>query len=98
MTARKMNSTNRRARMPRRLMSFKRTLAILLLLPALARAQGGTLTVVYPMEGQALPGLKETFVVGEGPPGSTLTVNGTIIPVHPKGGYLVMVPVQPGPM
>src|SRR5882672_6219242 len=60
------------------------------------RAQG-VLTVIHPTEGQSLPAIKEVFVFGEVTPGSTLTINGTMIPVHPKGGYLAMVPVSSGP-
>ncbi len=55
-----------------------------------------TLTVIHPTENQNLPGLKETFIMGEVTPGSSLTVNGAMIRVHPKGGYLGMVPLTPG--
>jgi N-acetylmuramoyl-L-alanine amidase len=68
---------------------------ILCLWPALAWAEA-TLTVIHPEEGQALPDIKEVFVYGEVTPGSTLTINGAMIKVHPKGGYLVMLPVQSG--
>src|SRR5262249_50487455 len=54
------------------------------------------ITVVHPLEGARLPPLKDVFVFGAVIPGSTLTVNGSTIPVHPKGGYLTMVPLSPG--
>ncbi|OGR89655.1 MAG: hypothetical protein A2992_02295 [Elusimicrobia bacterium RIFCSPLOWO2_01_FULL_59_12] len=56
------------------------------------------LTVVHPTEGQQLPALRETFILGEATPGSTVTVNGAMLRVHPKGGYLAMVPLQTGPL
>ena len=48
------------------------------------------------LEGAKLPPLKEIFVFGAVVPGSTLTINGSTVPVHPKGGYLAMVPLAPG--
>ena len=53
-------------------------------------------TVVHPLEGARLPSLREIFVFGAVVPGSTLTINGSTVPVHPKGGYLAMVPLSPG--
>jgi N-acetylmuramoyl-L-alanine amidase len=53
-------------------------------------------TVVHPLEGAKLPSLKEVFAFGAVVPGSTLTINGITINVHPKGGYLTMVPLNPG--
>ena len=52
--------------------------------------------MIHPLEGAKLPSLKEIFVYGAVIPGSTLTINGSTIPVHPKGGYLTMVPLTPG--
>lgn len=54
------------------------------------------ITVVHPAEGARLPALKEVFVFGTALPKSTFTINGTAIPVHPKGAYLTMVPLVPG--
>ncbi len=54
------------------------------------------ITVIHPLEGAKLPPLKEVFVFGAVVPGSTLTINGSTIPVHSKGGYLTMVPLVPG--
>lgn len=52
--------------------------------------------MIHPLEGAKLPALKDIFVYGAVVPGSTLTINGSTIPVHPKGGYLTMVPLVPG--
>jgi N-acetylmuramoyl-L-alanine amidase len=54
------------------------------------------ITVVHPAEGAKLPSIKEVFVYGAVVSGSTLTINGSTVPVHPKGGYLAMVPLVPG--
>ena len=54
------------------------------------------ITVVHPLEGAKLPSLKEVFVYGAVAPGSILTINGSTVPVHAKGGYLTMVPLVPG--
>ncbi len=54
------------------------------------------ITVVHPLEGAKLPPIKEVFVYGATIAGSTLTLNGSTVPVHVKGGYLVMVPLTPG--
>jgi N-acetylmuramoyl-L-alanine amidase len=53
-------------------------------------------TVIHPLEGMKLPPLHDIFVFGAVVPGSTLTINGSTIPVHPKGAYLTMVPLTPG--
>jgi N-acetylmuramoyl-L-alanine amidase len=66
--------------------------------PSPPPATAATLTLLHPMEGVTLPAVNETFVFGAVTPGSTLTINGTMIPVHPQGGYLAMLPVTPGPM
>lgn len=58
-------------------------------------AQGG-LTILHPLEGAQLPALKQVFVYGAAPVGSTVTINGQPLTTHPKGGYLVMAPVVPG--
>jgi N-acetylmuramoyl-L-alanine amidase len=54
------------------------------------------ITVVHPLEGARLPSIKDVFVFGAVVAGSTLTINGSTVPVHPKGGYLTMVPLVPG--
>ncbi len=53
-------------------------------------------TMVHPAEGVILPAIKEVFVFGAVVPGSTFTINGATVPVHPKGGYIAMVPLVPG--
>ena len=54
------------------------------------------ITVVHPLEGAKLPAIREVFVYGAVVAGSTLTINGSTVPVHAKGGWLVMVPLVPG--
>jgi N-acetylmuramoyl-L-alanine amidase len=76
---------------------WSKSVLLIGLLATVAGAQA-TLTVIHPTEGQSLPALKDVFVFGEVTPGSTLTINGTMIKVHPKGGYLAMVPVSSGPV
>ncbi len=56
------------------------------------------LTVLHPLEGAKLPPLKEVFIYGAVVAGSTLTLNGSSLPVHSQGGYLAMVPLTPGEM
>lgn len=55
-----------------------------------------SLTVVHPTEGQRLPPLSQVFVFGAVTPGSTVTINGLPVTVHPQGGYLSMAPVKAG--
>ena len=54
--------------------------------------------VVHPAEGAHLPPLSQVFVYGSLMPGSTMTINNAPVPVHPKGGFLTMVPVSSGPV
>jgi hypothetical protein len=79
------------------LKTLQRTAVCILALPVFAHAQA-VLTIVHPEEGASLPNIKSVFVYGEVTPGSTLTINGSMVKPHPKGGYLVMVSVQPGPV
>ncbi len=58
----------------------------------------GLVTILHPAEGAKLPALKEVFVYGSVIAGSTLTINGSTVTVHAKGGYLTMVPLLSGPM
>ncbi len=55
--------------------------------------------VQYPAAGQALTASDSTFVFGrvEGAPGSAvqLSVNGNPVEVHPAGGWLAFVPIEP---
>ena len=52
--------------------------------------------MLHPQEGQKLPPLTQVFAYGQVSPGSTLTLNGFPVTVHPKGGYLTMVALTPG--
>ncbi len=56
------------------------------------------LSVAFPGEGQNLPAVKETYVIGAVQPNqnATLTVNGATTDVWRTGAFLAMVPVQPG--
>lgn len=55
--------------------------------------------VQYPVAGQALTASDSTFVFGrlEGAPGSDvqLSINGNPVEVHPAGGWLAFVPIEP---
>src|SRR5579863_8950880 len=65
---------------------------------AVAVALSSPVVVVnYPGEGLSLPNVKGEFVLGNvQPPSSKLSINGQDVKVHPKGGFLAFVPVQPG--
>src|SRR5688572_25073109 len=94
-----MNWKNSSAGTQKAAMWFKRFICFTALaLTASVAAAQGVLTVIHPLEGAPLPAIKETFVFGEVTPGSTVTINGAAIRVHPKGGYMVMVPLTPGPI
>ena len=71
-------------------------LALLLTLLSVPASAQLFLTMLHPLPGAKLPTLKQVFVYGAATPGSTLTINDQEIPLHPKGGYLAMVPVQEG--
>jgi N-acetylmuramoyl-L-alanine amidase len=44
-----------------------------------------------------IPAVPATFILGNvQPPDAHLTINGQIVPLHPKGGFLAYLPVQPG--
>ncbi len=64
--------------------------------PLIQSSTPAFVTCVYPLEGTKLPDVKEIFVLGAVVAGSTLTINGSTVPVHPKGGYITMVPLTPG--
>jgi N-acetylmuramoyl-L-alanine amidase len=78
-------------------------LAALILLaapPRAARAQGElAVTVQYPPAGAAVTATDSTFVFGRvdgaGEEGVALTVNGASVPVHPGGGWIAFVPLEP---
>jgi len=56
----------------------------------------GVLTMLHPTENQKLPMISQVFAYGQVTPGSTLTINGLPVNVHPKGGYITMVPLISG--
>lgn len=71
-----------------------------LTLPGATRAQDGLgITIQYPPEGAAVTATDSTFVFGkvEGAEGGTvdLTVSGRPVPVHPGGGWIAFVPLEP---
>ena len=89
---------------PRRCGSRARTLAALAalaaLLPGAARAQDGlALVFQYPPEGAAIAATDSTFVFGrvDGAAGEAvaLTVQGRPVLVHPGGGWIAFVPLEP---
>ena len=63
---------------------------------AVSTPSAALLTILHPLEGQKLPYLNQVFAFGQVAPGATLTFNGLPVTVHPKGGYLTMVPLTPG--
>ncbi|MFA6091989.1 MAG: N-acetylmuramoyl-L-alanine amidase [Elusimicrobiota bacterium] len=59
---------------------------------------GPAVMVVYPPEGQSEEDLRSLFILGAvARPGFPFRINGTTVPVHPKGGFLAYLPVQAGP-
>ncbi|MFH2204737.1 MAG: N-acetylmuramoyl-L-alanine amidase [Elusimicrobiota bacterium] len=52
--------------------------------------------VVWPFEGDDYPYLERSFTLGSVTPGSTLTVNGTALPVEDNGAFLGMLPFATG--
>lgn len=63
-------------------------------LPLLSAA----LSVAFPGEGQSLPAVERTYVIGAVPAGASaaLTVNGATTDVSRTGAFIAMVPVAPG--
>ncbi|HEY7471492.1 MAG TPA: N-acetylmuramoyl-L-alanine amidase [Gemmatimonadota bacterium] len=86
-------------RRPRAWDAFVALAALMALAPAGARAQDGlAVTIQYPPEGAAVTATDSTFVFGrvEGAGGPVaLTVNGGDVPVHPGGGWIAFVPLEP---
>ena len=52
--------------------------------------------IVHPPEKAQIPALSSTFVLGSVPPTGKLSLNGTPITIHPDGGFLAMVNLEPG--
>lgn len=54
------------------------------------------INIVHPYEYEEIPALDSTFVYGSVPPAGKLRINGEPVPVHPGGGFITMVKLQPG--
>ena len=54
------------------------------------------ISIVHPYEYEEIPALDSTFVYGSVPPEGELRINGEPAPVHPGGGFITMVKLQPG--
>jgi N-acetylmuramoyl-L-alanine amidase len=52
--------------------------------------------IVIPAENAKIPAVPATFVCGSAPPDGELQINGISVPIHPGGGFVVMVPLSPG--
>jgi N-acetylmuramoyl-L-alanine amidase len=77
--------------------------ALLLVIPMKAEAkkkhplsQGPTITIIYPKEGQEIPPVARSFVLGSVLPRARLTVNGQKVRVWPNGAFVAMIPYQSG--
>lgn len=53
--------------------------------------------LVHPAENAQLPALAQTYVCGSAPPAGKLRINGHPVPIHPEGGFLTMIALEPGP-
>jgi hypothetical protein len=51
--------------------------------------------VIYPKKNQQIGAVDSTFILGNVTPGSKLYVNNHRIPVHPEGGFLAFIPLEP---
>ncbi len=70
--------------------------AALILLSAL-QLYAGKINFVYPPEGSNIPTVQKTFVFGNiFPSTAAFTINGEKIAVHPNGGFIAYLPVNPG--
>lgn len=52
--------------------------------------------VIWPKQAHVYPTLSKSFTFGHVTPGSTLVVNGTMIPVYESGAFFVMTPFSTG--
>ena len=57
---------------------------------------GNHIEVIYPKDGQQIPAVDSTFILGNTEPGANLTINGDSVEVHKGGGFLAFLPVQRG--
>lgn len=59
-----------------------------------ARPKGPQITIVYPREGQEIPPVARSFVLGSVKPRARLTVNGQKVKVWPNGAFVAMIPFE----
>ena len=64
--------------------------------PPLESGKAPEIEIIYPKQGQTIRAVDSTFILGNVTPGSRLTVNDKLIPVHPEGGFLAFVKLNPG--
>ncbi|MBV8667748.1 MAG: N-acetylmuramoyl-L-alanine amidase [Candidatus Eremiobacteraeota bacterium] len=74
------------------------TVSLLARSMSLATRSASSITIVYPSDGASFPYLRESFVYGSAPAGSTVTVNGTAALVAASGGWIAYIPLSPGPL
>ncbi len=72
-------------------------IAIWLLLVGIASAAAPDIRVVYPKKNSGIGAVDSSFILGSVTPGARLEINGHEIPVHPDGGYIAFLPLNPGP-
>lgn len=72
-----------------------RIITCLLLSSAACFAQDH-LEVIYPEDGQQIPIVDSTFIFGNTNPDAKLYINGANVDIHPDGGFLAFLPVEPG--
>jgi N-acetylmuramoyl-L-alanine amidase len=66
-------------------------------LPAMARGGNApVIKVIYPHKDQTVSAADSTFILGNVTPGSKLHINKYRIPVHPGGGFIAFLPIEPG--
>ncbi|UCD16371.1 MAG: N-acetylmuramoyl-L-alanine amidase [Candidatus Zixiibacteriota bacterium] len=69
---------------------------ILLFLAAAVNAAAPDIQVVYPKRFDPIGAADSTFILGSVTPGSSLTINGERVEVHPDGGFIAFLPLTPG--
>jgi N-acetylmuramoyl-L-alanine amidase len=57
---------------------------------------GSKVTIVYPREGQEIPPVSRSFVLGSVIPRARLSVNGQRVRVRPNGAFVAMIPYRSG--
>jgi N-acetylmuramoyl-L-alanine amidase len=72
---------------------FVALIILLLFSTAFARVD---INVIYPRENQQIPQVDSTFIFGNVPPGSQLSVNGVKVPIYNSGGWITYLKINPG--